>query len=685
MLTVQYKHLSNMKKYFILLCLLASFYLNAQTPLWQWINIDGSTGNTNTNGYRESVRSMGTDAWGNIYAISSVSSSTTRIDTLHKSGGFGFDDFVVYSYRCDGTFRWARFFGSSNNDRPGGLVVTPQGDVFVCGTVVVGPNSDAHFGDHIIYQNSTYNKATFIARLDSAGQTQWVNLPGHNFAQLQSTFYDMVQDNQGNPVAFGWFGDSTTWDGFHIPQMGHYLITFDPMTGAMARVTKLDFKYDWNYTLPIKITMDADNNLFLTTSIGVQIVLGQDTVVRPTDPFAYMQSILAKFDSTGQKVWHQVVGGVNSQHANPIPYQILTGKPVVYKDYIYIAGETQSHSNSSFLGVPVVNPIAYSGTLRTQVIARFNKHTGAFVGATNFWHRHIMSDPMIVANNDKIYMVSAGGRLIILNQTDTVQPFTNDLMGHLYIIEADTALTSFYGGVVAKVLSHNTATYFTAAMTDNNGNILLGGHINGPVVSSLGDTSQIIGGSTDFFIAKVAPTNTNCGCKPPDPKPQLVSLYNKELTVQGNTTIGADSLAWLWGDGTSTLYTQPGTTISHTYQQGGNYTVCLRAWNICGVSDSCFQVMNVGVNELVIQNPELVVYPNPFKDALNIELPENMTGARIVLYDLAGKQVLSLNVPNNRLSQTITLDTSTLEPGIYIIHLVTKESGRFVTRVVKRN
>jgi len=676
-----------MKKYFILLCLLASFYLNAQTPLWQWINIDGSTGNTNTNGYRESVRSMGTDAWGNIYAISSVSSSTTRIDTLHKSGGFGFDDVVVYSYRCDGTFRWARFFGSSNNDMPGGLVVTPQGDVYVCGQVTIGPYSDAHFGNFIFYQNNTYHKSSFIAKLDSAGQTQWVNLPGPDVSIVPNMFINMVLDNQGNPVVFAWFGDSTTWDGFHIPQMGHYLITFDPLTGTMSKVIKPDFQYNGHGQNHFKITMDADNNLFLTTSIGVQIVLGQDTVVRPTVPDAYMQSILAKFDSTGQKVWHQVVGGVWASASNPPAnpdYQLLTGKPVIYKDYIYIPGETQAYSGSSFLGVPVVNPIAYLGSLRTQVIARFNKHTGAFVGATNFWHRHIMSDPVIVANNDKIYLVSAGGRLIILNQTDTVQPFTNDLMGHLYIIEADTALTSFYGGVVAKVLNHNTATYFTAAMTDNNGNILLGGHINGPVVSSLGDTSQIIGGSTDFFIAKVAPTNTNCGCKPPDPKPQMVSLYNMELTVQGNTTIGADSLAWLWGDGTSTLYTQPGTTVSHTYQQGGNYTVCLRAWNICGVSDSCFQVMNVGVNELVIQNPELVVYPNPFKDALNIELPENMTGAQIVLYDLAGKQVLSLNVPNNRLSQTITLDTSTLEPGIYIIHLVTKESGRFVGKVVRR-
>jgi hypothetical protein len=234
-----------------------------------------------------------------------------------------------------------------------------------------------------------------------------------------------------------------------------------------------------------------------------------------------------------------------------------------------------------------------------------------------------------------------------------------------------------------EVLNNNVLPEITSSLIDNNGNILLGGHINVPVVSSLGDTSWTIGGNTDFFIAKVAPTNTNCGCKLPDPNPQMVSLYNKELTVQGNTTIGADSLVWFWGDGSSTLYTQPGTSVSHTYQQGGSYTVCLRGYNICGVSDSCFQVLNVGVNELVIQNPELVIYPNPFKDALNIELPENMTEAQIVLYDLVGKQVLTLNIPNHRFSHTITLNTATLEPGIYIIHLITRDGGRYVGKVVR--
>jgi hypothetical protein len=115
-----------MKKIFFLFSMLVAYSTNSQTPLWQWINIAGGGGNIYTNGYLESVRQMGTDAFGNIYAISSISSFGPTIDTIYKQHGFAYDDFVVFSYRCDGSFRWARFFGSSNNDLPGGLVVNPQ-------------------------------------------------------------------------------------------------------------------------------------------------------------------------------------------------------------------------------------------------------------------------------------------------------------------------------------------------------------------------------------------------------------------------------------------------------------------------------------------------------------------------------------------------------------------------------
>lgn len=672
-----------MKRILLLLLMIYSLGSVGQAPLWQWIKINGSYGSINTNGFRESTRQIGSDAFGNLYGVSFISSFGRFVDTLYEPNGMGYDDFCVFSYRCDGTFRWVKFFGSNNDDRPCGIVVSPTGDVFVTGGVVVGPFGNAHFGDSIVYQNSTYSKFSFIAKLDSIGNTQWLNLPGPNFNFDQHHFVATEFDASGQPVVLVWFGVSAQWNGFTMSQPGHYLLTFDSQTGMLIKANRLGFIYPDPMLRNIKVSFDHENNLYAAWQIAGDCILGNDTVFFPNTTGA-SSSLLVKFDSTGQKIWHQVVGGVSSLAPNPNPYQLITGKPVVYNDNIYIAGETQSHPNSNFLGVAIYNPIAYSGTLYSKVIAKFNKTSGAFGGAKNFWHNNYISNPLVFVYNDQIYMAGGGGRLTILNQTDTLLPFTNDSRAHPFIVQIDTGLTHFNWGIGTKILTGNTMAEMTACTIDNNGNIILGGSISGSVVNSFGDTSLIIGGDTDFFVAKIATNNSNCGCKPADPKPQMVSLFNKVLTVNGNTTIGADSLAWFWGDGTSTSYAQPGATVSHTYQQGGNYTVCLRAWNICGVSDSCFQVLNVGVNELVIQNPELVIYPNPFKEALNIELPENMSDAQITLYDLVGEQVLDMNLPGNNHPKTVVLDSSTLEPGIYVIHLVSRDGGRFVGKVVKK-
>jgi hypothetical protein len=346
---------------------------------------------------------------------------------------------------------------------------------------------------------------------------------------------------------------------------------------------------------------------------------------------------------------------------------------------VYSCGVIQQQPGANLFGVPIVNNYI-NPLLNTNYIARFHKNTGAFVSVKNL--QNTSGSQFFALGKSANGIIGSGrGPMIVINQNDTIKPIPTQYANNPFIVEIDTALTHFNWGAATRSKGNTTPHTMTV---DLNGNIYMGGTYTDSLYNSFGQGIPAIGGNTDFFIAKVATTNTNCGCTPADPKPQMISLFEKVLTVQGTTTIGADSLEWFWGDGTSTPYLQPGTTVSHTYQQGGNYTVCLRAWNICGVSDSCFQVLNVGVNELVIQNPELVIYPNPLGDALNIELPENMTDAQIALYDLVGKQVLNMNVTGNHQPQTLTLDTSTLEPGIYVIHLVSKHGGRFVGKVVRK-
>ena len=62
-----------------------------------------------------------------------------------------------------------------------------------------------------------------------------------------------------------------------------------------------------------------------------------------------------------------------------------------------------------------------------------------------------------------------------------------------------------------------------------------------------------------------------------------------QVNFDGSATAGADSIAWLFGDGNS----GSGQTISHTYAAPGNYPVSLIAWNTCGNYDTLLQNIQV--------------------------------------------------------------------------------------------
>jgi hypothetical protein len=66
-----------------------------------------------------------------------------------------------------------------------------------------------------------------------------------------------------------------------------------------------------------------------------------------------------------------------------------------------------------------------------------------------------------------------------------------------------------------------------------------------------------------------------------------------------------------------------------------------------------------------LKSLELVVYPNPMKNVMNIELPEISSADVISVFDLAGKEKMSVKVT----SKTMNLDVQSLSPGTYILRL----------------
>jgi hypothetical protein len=84
--------------------------------------------------------------------------------------------------------------------------------------------------------------------------------------------------------------------------------------------------------------------------------------------------------------------------------------------------------------------------------------------------------------------------------------------------------------------------------------------------------------------------------------------------------------------------------------------------------------LSVGLNESELNNSDLIVYPNPTKNQINVQLPGNAIALKIELFDAQGKLVLTS-------SHTNTLNTSSLPKGIYSVK-VTSNNSRLQKQIV---
>ncbi len=645
---------------------------SAQTPAWQWIKSGGSSG-FSSNNLKESCVDIGTDAHGNVYGISYIFNTGIVVDTVQKPQGFGYEDFCVFSYACDGSFRWVKFFGSVLQDRIGGIAVDGDGNVYISGLVYTGMYGDGYFGDSIVPQSTDQRvERSAIVKLDSSGHIVWLNLPDLPFDYYNyKIIKDVELDNQGNLCVLVRISGATIWDSIPVPGEGWYIAKFDKDNGHLFELVPLQYKdkYANNF-----FSIDIDNSFYMMSGVSDTIVLGIDTVFYID---SIRNSLLAKFTPSGQTVWFKEVKGVSGSTTNY--YKQIWGKPLIYDNCLYIGGQTQSYPGSNFFGAPIINPIASYLNRKTKVIARFNKFTGDFVSVNNLKHSNYIPLEFPVFNlNNSIIASSSGGELIILNQDDTIKPHSPPMnSAYPFIVEIDTALSHFNWGVATEAVGIPKVEVIT---TDDNGNIYLGGSMEGSIFNSFGiETVPAAGGDGDFMIAKVALTNDSCGCAYAIPHAQLISFVNNVLTVNGNVNNNADSLVWYWGDGISTVYTTPGTNITHTYQNAGTYTIYLKAWNICGMKEDSLLNLTSGINTLNNNNFTMTYYPNPFSGNLTIEFEQNIKKAEVYLYNLLGKEVLDKQLTN----RTIVVNTSTLDNGIYIMKVVSEEGDMFVGKVVK--
>lgn len=176
-------------------------------------------------------------------------------------------------------------------------------------------------------------------------------------------------------------------------------------------------------------------------------------------------------------------------------------------------------------------------------------------------------------------------------------------------------------------------------------------------------------------------------------------LYNDSLNTHTYFAYDQSSglnLTYFWdfGDGNTSTQQYP----THTYNQPGNYIVCLTVSgadsctsqycdsnNVQKIAASHFMQtlivkpsMSVtGVKE-VKESINISLYPNPATDLVSIEADVKME--KIILMDITGKQVLQVEDLDTRQYQLSVLQ---VEKGAYFIQIYSKSGYKTVKKVVK--
>jgi hypothetical protein len=92
----------------------------------------------------------------------------------------------------------------------------------------------------------------------------------------------------------------------------------------------------------------------------------------------------------------------------------------------------------------------------------------------------------------------------------------------------------------------------------------------------------------------------------------------------------------------------------------------------------------ISIEERVLSIQELEVFPNPFSEQMYVVLPEGYSGGKLVMYDVQGKKAMETEVPANWGQQNFALETTHINPGLYLLELTDRDGRVWRGKAVKK-
>jgi subtilisin family serine protease len=124
---------------------------------------------------------------------------------------------------------------------------------------------------------------------------------------------------------------------------------------------------------------------------------------------------------------------------------------------------------------------------------------------------------------------------------------------------------------------------------------------------------------------------------------------------------------WYFGDGDSSVKQKP----HHTYQNASSYYVCLQVSDSFCQEQSCDSILLYSLGTMFNKGEKVLVYPNPSKNSIFIELPSLNKDIIVRIFNMQGTQVFQKSYPP--LQRRIMLDIGHWESSVYILEIRTED------------
>jgi hypothetical protein len=308
---------------FIILIFTPTRQTSAQAPDWIWAESFGS----NVQMFDERGESVAFDNAGNVYTVGEF---TGTVDFDQGPGTFNitsYGNFDVFISKLDaaGNFIWAQRLGGTANDYGSAITIDPSGNIYVAGSF--GGTCDFDPGASSFNLTAGGGLDIFVCKLDASGNLTWAK-------QMMGspTYYSfatgIITDNFGNVNTTGYFYGTVDFD----PGNGNTSFT-SPGNFSDIFISKLDpsGNYIWarqmggtsdDQSRSICLDHSGNGDIYTTGFFNATADFDPGNGTTNLTAVGLRDIFISRIDPAGNFVWAKSMGGVSSEWANEITFDV---------------------------------------------------------------------------------------------------------------------------------------------------------------------------------------------------------------------------------------------------------------------------------------------------------------------------------------------------------------------------